>query len=209
MFLSSTWMLISNLIMLISLPFSAMAKEAFFVEGGMGSPISTVYGLDDIRIEPSGDLSYLRFHFPVKQTKTQIFSIALSNQYYDGLKKNTASESHLLSYSAPGLGFSYRYRFLMMGADYQFAEVRQSLVSTSPNLKNYNFNMPNLYAGFLFRLGSLGFGVNYYTKTGTIPKKETGLTQDRDYKESGAVFSLSYHWSGTPKSFFRGLFRKR
>ncbi len=187
---------------------SSLAKESAFYEGGTGAPIAKFYGLNGTRIQDRGYLSYSRFHLPFKQTRTQILSVSLSNQYYDGIKKVASSDYHTFSYSSFGLGLNYRYRFMVVGADYQMAAVRQSLVGNSSNIKNYSFNMPNFYAGFLFRLGSMGIGVNYYSKFSTIPKKETGLSKDRYFLESGAAFALSYHWDGNAESFLDGLFKR-
>ncbi len=188
---------------------SSVAAEAAYYEGGTGAPTARFYGLDGTRIHNRGNLTYSRFHMPFKQTRTQILSVSLSNQYYDGIKKVASSDYHTFSYSAFGLGLSYRYRFMLVGADYQFAAARQSLIGSFSDIKNYSFNMPNFYTGFLFRLGRMGIGVNYYSKFSTIPKKETGLSKDRYFSESGAVFALSYHWDGTADSFFDGLFKRQ
>lgn len=182
------------------------AKEAFVVEGGMGSPEVSMYGLNDVLVKPKGDVSYLRLHLPVWQSKHQIAALTLSNQYYDGVKKE-AGDSHVLAYSALGLGFSYRYRFFLLGSEFQSATVRHSLVGTSQGLKNYTFTMPSVYGGLLFRMGDLGIGVIGYSKSGTISKNQSGLSQDRTYKESGTLICLTYHWDGAKKKFFKSLFK--
>lgn len=194
----------------IQWPLFALARkgEALFLEGGLGTGSqAAIAGIDGSAITVTGNVAYLRFHLPMVQSKTQLLSFTLSNQFYDGVYKNLETDqSHYLAYTAIGAGLSYRYRFILIGGEYQTGTFRQSLIGTGGDVISYQMYMPNAYGGLWFRMGHLGIGALYYSKSAPLTKDKTGLEEDKTYAETGVVFGLSYHWTGKKWMFFKSLF---
>jgi hypothetical protein len=186
----------------------AQATEAFFLEGSLGQTQTTVYSPQEEKLKYNGSSTIVRLHFPLFQSDNAIMSFTLGNQFVDARADGaTAGQNQYLYYVSPSSGLSFRIYSLFFGAEYQFASIRQTTVGPSSAASNYTLPLPTAYGGFLFRLGNMGLGVIGLAKNTILPPEKSGLTTEYPFTETGAMLTVSYHFDGDRRSFFRGLFR--
>ncbi|PIS11837.1 MAG: hypothetical protein COT73_01785 [Bdellovibrio sp. CG10_big_fil_rev_8_21_14_0_10_47_8] len=188
------------------------AADAMIFEGVLGNAQITQYTPEDTTADFSGSSALFRLHVPLAQGATKVFSFTLSNQYIDATTSSTDSAglSHFASEANLGAGFSFRWRILYLGTEYQQSSIRQISIGTSSSAKKeYTLTGPLYYGGLMYRMGALGIGVVYCYKKNLVSTDKMNLASDTYYEEKTVALSLSYHFSGTKGQFFKGLFSKK
>lgn len=189
---------------------SALAEEAFVLEGHLGQSVVNAYSPQDAKIQPTGNTAMLRFHLPIFQTKRQIVSLTMSNQFLDSKIYDTGTGlTQFVSATSFGAGLNYRFSFFSIGAEYQSSDFRQMTVGTPSIETNYTMTLPSFYGGLLYRMGRLGLGLIYTVRQVNIPADKTMLSTERPYDEQSTSFVVSYHFDGSKKAFFKSLFSGR
>lgn len=188
----------------------AFGDEALMLEGAFGTSQTSIYSPQDTETSIGANTTFLRFHFPLLQSKNQLFNFTLSNQFFHGKSEITSGgQTQILAQSSFGGGLSYRLAFLIIGAEYQQANFEQ--ITTGPQTTDniFYFGVPHYYGGLLYRFGHLGLGVIYSYKKFDIPAEKSLLSTARPYEEKNVLLSLTYHFDGGLGNFLRSLFSGR
>src|SRR3989344_5306019 len=109
----------------------AFGDEALMLEGSFGNSQTTIYSPQDTETSIAGNTTFLRLHFPLLQSRNQLFSFTLSNQFFHGKSESTSGgQTQILAESGFGGGLSYRLSFLTVAAPYQQTNFDQITVGS-------------------------------------------------------------------------------